>query len=204
MMMNRAARRAGFTLLEVLIAVAILGVIATFAIPKILQASGDAKMTAVFKESMAAVSGSYTAYDQVQGLSYGANGTNGATLLDTYLNHVRKLSSGHTEASVTTAHGDEIFNCSTSEPCYELHNGAWLQAGAAANDGFQERSATHAIQFNLDPDGLGRGAGMVTVYMLANGRLVTYSDNQGVPAGLGPAALPDAELDTDPEWATWS
>jgi prepilin-type N-terminal cleavage/methylation domain-containing protein len=45
----------GFTLAELLIALGILGVIATFAIPKILVAQQDTKRKAVLKETMAAL-----------------------------------------------------------------------------------------------------------------------------------------------------
>jgi prepilin-type N-terminal cleavage/methylation domain-containing protein len=49
----------GFTLPELLIALAILGVIATFAIPKILLSEQDRKKIAIFKESIAMVEAIY-------------------------------------------------------------------------------------------------------------------------------------------------
>src|ERR1051325_8786269 len=53
--MNRALK--AFTLAELLIALAILGVIATFTIPKVLQAMQDNQRKAVFKEVIASLSG---------------------------------------------------------------------------------------------------------------------------------------------------
>lgn len=47
-------RQHAFTLAELLIALGILGVIATFTIPKILTAQQDAKKWAIFKEDVAA------------------------------------------------------------------------------------------------------------------------------------------------------
>ncbi|MGE0200649.1 MAG: type II secretion system protein [Candidatus Melainabacteria bacterium] len=45
----------GFTLAELLIALAILGVIATYAVPKILTAQSDSKKQAICKETLAAI-----------------------------------------------------------------------------------------------------------------------------------------------------
>ena len=52
----------GFTLAELLIALAILGVIATFTIPKILDSGTDSKRNAIAKEIAATVSGAYQNY----------------------------------------------------------------------------------------------------------------------------------------------
>jgi len=47
--------RVGFTLAELLIALAILGIIATFTIPKILSAQAEQKKRAILKECYATV-----------------------------------------------------------------------------------------------------------------------------------------------------
>lgn len=48
------SKQSAFTLAELLIALAILGVIATFTIPKILNSQANGQKTAVFKETIAA------------------------------------------------------------------------------------------------------------------------------------------------------
>ena len=54
----------GFTLAELLISLAILGVIATFTIPKILTSQQNSQKAAVTKEVIAMISGAFTAYQQ--------------------------------------------------------------------------------------------------------------------------------------------
>lgn len=48
-------KKAGFTLAELLISLAILGVIATFTIPKVLNAQQDSKRKAVLRETLASL-----------------------------------------------------------------------------------------------------------------------------------------------------
>ena len=49
----------GFTLAELLIALAILGVIATFTIPKILTSQANSQRNAIAKEVMSMISGAH-------------------------------------------------------------------------------------------------------------------------------------------------
>ena len=50
-------KQRGFTLAELLIALGILGVIATFTIPKVLQTNQNAQWQATGKEAIAMISG---------------------------------------------------------------------------------------------------------------------------------------------------
>ena len=60
--MKQRYSQPAFTLAELLIALAILGVIATFTIPKILSGSTDAKWNASAKGAMTMVEGAYADY----------------------------------------------------------------------------------------------------------------------------------------------
>lgn len=55
-------RMRGFTLAELLIALGILGVLATFTIPKVLMANQTSAYNAKAKETIAMVSGAFQAY----------------------------------------------------------------------------------------------------------------------------------------------
>lgn len=83
----------GFTLAELLIALAILGVIATFAIPKILQAQADQHKKAVIKEIYSALSDGF-----YQGYSSGEmTETNVETYMTARLNYIRRCAQSETE-----------------------------------------------------------------------------------------------------------
>lgn len=77
--MRKPAYKA-FTLAELLIALAILGVIATFAIPKILQGQQDAQRKAVFRETIASL---YSVF--VEGLQAGKINHDQSAWMTTYI-----------------------------------------------------------------------------------------------------------------------
>lgn len=77
--------KTGFTLAELLIALAILSVIAVFTITKDLVALQDAKYQAIGKEFAGMISGAYKAYK----LANGYNPTMQVQDLTPYLNYVQ-------------------------------------------------------------------------------------------------------------------
>lgn len=104
-----------FTLAELLIALAILGVIATFTIPKILQTQQDNRFKALGKEAAATISGAFQAYQQQNQLNSGLKPGD----LTPYMNYVSL-------DSVTVGRMDDIqtngtLDCTNGQPCWGWH-----------------------------------------------------------------------------------
>jgi prepilin-type N-terminal cleavage/methylation domain-containing protein len=78
------SKQFGFTLAELLISLAILGVIATFTIPKLLQVQQQSSYMGIAKEAMATISGDYGAYISKNKLST----TVGTPDLTPYMNYL--------------------------------------------------------------------------------------------------------------------
>jgi prepilin-type N-terminal cleavage/methylation domain-containing protein len=91
----------GFTLAELLIALAILGAIATFVIPKVLQSQQESKKKAVFRETLSAL------YEVMNtGIKTGAiNANTGGTYI---LNHLNGIKVCRTDSSSEGCWNDGI------------------------------------------------------------------------------------------------
>lgn len=188
----------GFTLAELLIALAILGVIATFSIPKIIIAQQSAQKLSVAKEVSAAVAGAYQALKNSQGVS--ANTSFGD--LTPYLNYV---------AINTTAQLDDrvgantMYDCSTGTwTCLQMHGGGILYYNSTT---FTAAASNYAIGFFYDPDGVrtgiaGDAPGKAVLFTVSyNGKLSTL--NTVAPGTVlytgtwNPGSHPDAS------WFSW-
>src|SRR3712207_5952575 len=105
----------GFTLAELLIALAILGVIATFTIPKVLNSQQDGKYKAMAKETVSAVSEAFSNYQK----SNTVTGNESLGVLTPYLNYV----SIHTSTLVIDDEPSGTSRaCSATSVCLRLHN----------------------------------------------------------------------------------
>lgn len=195
----RYYRAVAFTLAELLIALAILGVIATFTIPKVLVSSNNSKFNAIGKETAAMVSGAYQAYLMEHTL------TNTVSMADLtpYMNYV----------SVDTANvnnidripGNTSIRCDTTNRCLRLHNGAAVLYNPA--DYFDGTSTTNSVYFYVDPDGQYSGSASgngksIVFFLYANGRITTWGNllagtwNNGQTYTATPA--------NDPDWFSWN
>ena len=65
--LNAHPRQLGFTLAEVLIALAILGVIAAYTIPNVITSSNNEGFNSKAKEAMGMISDAYLRYKQANG-----------------------------------------------------------------------------------------------------------------------------------------
>jgi prepilin-type N-terminal cleavage/methylation domain-containing protein len=178
-------RAKGFTLAELLIALAILGVIATFTIPKILSATSSGQNTAVAKEAASMISGAFSNYS----LTYGISATTTAGAMTGFMNYVSTTNTG-TIGSLT---------CTATDVCLKLHNGGALQYSTSMN--FNGTAATNGIYFNIDPDGTGTVATQATFVQFANGRLSTL----GVGTATSGGTALGGTTTTDPSYiANWN
>jgi prepilin-type N-terminal cleavage/methylation domain-containing protein len=112
-------RFSGFTLAELLIALAILGVVSTFTIPKILASQQSSKQNAQAKEAAAMISGAFQVAKQ-NGL---INANSLPSDLTPYMNYVAMVSDGTIIDSIPSG---STTTCNSSNPCIRLHNGGML------------------------------------------------------------------------------
>lgn len=182
----------GFTLAELLIALAILGVIATFTIPKILSAQQNGTYKAIAKENLSMVAGAFEQYK----LSGNLSGGTGINDLTPYMNYVRIDTSG-VSVDDDQISGTEV--CDASAPCLRMHNGStihWISA-----DTFGGTNTTNALWFHIDADGVVSSNKSVAIFLYYNGRLV---DEGQIVAGTASSAQSyTADSTKVPPWFSW-
>jgi prepilin-type N-terminal cleavage/methylation domain-containing protein len=156
----------GFTLAELLITLAILGIIATFTIPKLLAAQQTSAYNAKAKEAAAMVAAAYTLY----GLSNTVNSSTRMGDLTPYFNYVLL----NTTSTIDDKQTQGSLACSTAS-CLLLHNGGIIRY---SNNGFAGTTTTNALEFFFDPNGTyGNTTNgpdkSVQMFLYYNGRLTT-------------------------------
>ncbi len=160
----------GFTLAELLIAVAILGVIATFTIPAIITTQQNSQFNSAAKEDIAALT---AAYQQAQ-MAGIVSSSFAAINLTPYLNYVSVDTSSTIDALPTNL----SQNCSASYPCLVMHNGSKMQFWPATTT-FGGTANNNSVYLFIDPDGIlttntTNGPGKsVEVHLFYNGRPAT-------------------------------
>lgn len=136
----------GFTLAELLIALSILGLIATFTIPKVLVAQQDMTYRANAKDVAAAIS---AAYDRLR-LEGQLSPDTKINDLTPFLNYV-SVYTGIMDDTYT----DTNINCSNAVfACLKLHNGGTIAYRKDA--AFGGTATTNALPIHFDPDGRSR------------------------------------------------
>lgn len=190
-------RRYGFTLAELLIALAILGVIATFSIPKILSSQQDGRFNAIAKESAAAISGAYQLYAQNNPVT----GSFSLTGLVPYLNYIAR----DTTSQIDAYPGEGAQDCSAWH-CYRLANGSII-----AFDPGQTLGATDDLAvtyFYVDPDGQYSGTTngpgkSVAFFIYKNGRITSHIGLTPNSHDVWGTVYPGADPAKDPAWFSW-
>lgn len=174
----------GFTLAELLIALAILGVIATFTVPKILSASANGQNTSVAKEAASMISAAYSTYTLNNTLTTATT----AGAITQYFNYVAT----DTGTTYTGSAGTALQACSATVVCLKLHNGAILQYDTGET--FGGTGAANGIVLNLDPDGQGT-QGRISFIQFYGGRTTTIGQNGGNPTTGGTATITNQATD---------
>lgn len=183
----------GFTLAELLIALVILGVIATFTIPKILQAQQNQKYNAIAKETIAVVQAAYNNYKLTNTVD--AN-TRPIDYLPNAINYVAIDTTSVIDAPPNAA--SATITCSAgANQCYRLHSGAILRPSGCRFGGTTNLSYN---SINIDPDGVLTGnQDSVEFVIYFNGKMTSNSfvDSAATSSCGG------ADLSTDPVWFSW-
>lgn len=186
-------QRNGFTLTELLVTLGILGVIATFTIPKLLNVQQQGNYNAMAKEVVVMLS---NAYSNVK-LENGISADNGKTDMIPFFNYVK------IDSTSVVDHSDgNNRNCSGGgSRCIKLHNGGVLHfsEGGAYNT-FAGLNTTNSLGFAFDPDGVDSDVWAVQFYLYADGG-ITSSENilpNTYHGTNGPIAA-----GADPDWFSW-
>jgi prepilin-type N-terminal cleavage/methylation domain-containing protein len=188
----------GFTLSELLVSLAVLGLIAAFAIPKVLSAVNEAGIKAVGKEAISMVSSSF---DSLRADSNGflPKSTTAAQL-------AAKMNFVNLATTTTGSVQGQVMN---------LHNGGRISYDE--DDNFTG-GTNGFIRFNIDPDGAA-SSGAISVNLGYDGRV--WVDNELYKAGTGStvsafnasytsstpgeiaATVPASAVGTDTTWFNW-
>lgn len=188
----------GFTLAELLIALAILGLIATFSIPKILTTQQNSKYNTIAKEAAATISEAYKLYKKENQ----AGPNTSADDIAPYMNYVTK---GNATGTIDARYGGTNTSCSTSR-CLILHNGAALKYSNEIFCG----TTNNVLYFYVDPDGketdgtTNSPGKSVVFFLYYNGRITTYETLEpNSQAGTGCSQNYQPTSDADPPWFSW-
>jgi prepilin-type N-terminal cleavage/methylation domain-containing protein len=189
----------GFTLAELLIALAILGEIATFTIPKIIHAQQNGSFKAKAKETAAMLAGAFQQYQ----LSNSITSSTKPADLTPYMNYVKVDST----TSIDLYQNLSTVSCGAgNENCLLLHNGGMLRYRSDINMG--GTNTTNAIYFSFDPDGkvtdgTTNGPGKaLTLFVYYNGRITSWCCvTPNAVVGASGTFTPNAT--TDPPWFSW-
>ena len=187
----------GFTLAELLIALLILGVIATFTIPKVLQSQQSSHWNSSAKEVAGMLSEGYQVLR-----SQNSNPYLQALDLTPYFNYV--------SANITTTVDSEFGSgmvpvCGTNVNCLKLHNGGvlWYEDTSGMCD-----TPPTAVRYHFDPDGVRTGDEVISFYVYSTGALKTAATRlngtqMGVNGTAPCTAGPWGPLG-DPPWFSWN
>ena len=188
----------GFTLAELLVSLLIVGEIAAFSIPKIINAQQNTLYNAKAKEALSSVAAAYNAYKMSNTVSVNTRFGD----LTSYLNYIKIDTTSTIDDKQTLG----SLSCNVSAPggCMVLHNGGVIRY---TNDTLSGTNSTNAIEFYFDPNGTyGNTTNgpdkSIHLFLYYSGRVTSRgaSDPNTVAAGVTYAS---ANPSYDPSWFSW-
>ena len=198
----------GFTLAELLIALLILGVIATFTIPKVLQSQQSNEWNSAAKEAISMISGAYQAYQS------GNTATGVTTMgdLTPYMNYVAIDTTSDIDRNYSVAGSAPCNGGGTEHICLRLHSGALMRLWKPAC--FFSNGSLNAMVFMYDPDGkltstdaFGDGK-RLTFYLYFNGRIsdignITPNTTTATSSACIATSTSQPDPTLVPPWFSW-
>jgi prepilin-type N-terminal cleavage/methylation domain-containing protein len=183
-----------FTLTELLVALAVLGLITSFIIPKVISDINSRGYNTSLKQCMATITNEYQTYIA----STIPNANTSSNMILKNLNYIEI----DTTSTITGLYGTTVrsYQCTPSgyAPgtgiCYKLHSGGVLMA-YAQQETFGGTTPNNVIPYLFDPDGNGSTTGVI-IFLYFNGRVVTYSKL----LSNSPSALWNYNPLPDPSW----
>lgn len=190
----------GFTLVELLISMAIMGMIATFTIPKVLLTQRNDQFNAIAKETAGTLSSAY----QAQALRGSVTTNTSSADITQYINYVK----ADTASVIDGDYGTGTATCSIAEPCLLMHNGGMLKVIYSC---FGGSTTTNTIWFLLDPDGRvtdgttngpGKSIALILTY---NNRVITPAElaTSSTDWGCDGTDIVGANPGAVPPWFNW-
>lgn len=181
----------GFTLVELLISLAILGEIATFTIPKVISSQQNGQNNAKTKEAFATVASAYQLYAMNNVLTSNTS----ISSLTQYMNYIKVDSTSTLDGSLNDS---SSYSCS-SRVCLKLHSGATLAFGSVGS--FGGSNTTNMQWFLVDPDGAYQGnSSSIWGILYYNGRVTTWGQMAPNSQDGGGTYNPG---NYDPSWFSW-
>lgn len=195
-------RHTAFTLAELLISLVVLGIIATFTIPKVLQAQQSGQYNSEFKETAAMVTNAYKIYQQQHSGTVGMTGMD----LTPYMNYVQTSTS-----SAVVFDGLVPSDCSYFGPagggnggsCFILHNSGTLGVFGTPYT-LATSETTSALYFVFDPSTSQSGSAPIGFFVYYSGRITTFGTiDPKTCIGNGFCYANPIPL-LEPPWLSWS
>ena len=212
----------GFTLAEMLIALALIGIIAALLIPKLLgSTNGNAKRSTVLQSAMA-ITHALEDYSE-GGTTNSIKASTSATSLMPYFNYIEVVTTGNLDGTEANGPGggESTWDCASEITCLRMHSGGYLGFlnggfGNSANPGAPTTgnpTDLNSIWLLVDTDGSpsinGKASdsnNSIWLVLYPTGKIKSWSTIDPGTAyinnsGALTAAVPLAA--SDPDWFYW-